>query len=73
MEEDLSEEGLALETRIYDDSGKQTMKVTVAKYHKVRGVPVVDRMESIGLVPSGEIRSTTTSLGQEVELRENDR
>jgi len=60
LEEDVDPSGLALETRIYDDSGRQTVKVKVKKHHKVNGVPVVDEMESVAVTPAGEILTEAT-------------
>jgi hypothetical protein len=72
MEEDVSAEGLALETRIYEESGKQTVKVKVKKHHKVRGVMVVDLTEAIAQTPSGEVWSTTITRDVAIDLREGD-
>jgi hypothetical protein len=71
MQEDLDEEGLSLETRIYDESGQQTVTVKVKRCHQIQGVPVVDEMESVARTPSGEVHSTTTARGHAVELRED--
>ena len=67
MEEDINDDGLPLETRLYDDSGKQTVKVKVKKHRTVKGVSVVDFMESVGETPSGQILTETITSGVEVE------
>jgi len=70
MEEDISDDGLPLETRIYDASGKQTVVVKVKKHHKIKGVSVVDEMESIAETPAGVIVSQTTCSSLDVEFTE---
>jgi hypothetical protein len=68
LEEDVDPSGLALETRIYDDSGKQTVKVRVRKQHKVKGVPVVDEMESEAETPAGVVTSETSCSSANIEV-----
>ena len=70
MEEDIDPDGLPLETRIYDDSGKQTVKVKVKKHHKVKGVPVVDEMESVAETPAGTVASETSCLQILLDIKE---
>jgi len=70
MEEDVNDDGLPLETRIYEDKGKNTVKVKVKKHHKVKGVPVVDEMESSSVTPAGEVTSETVSMGIAIETNE---
>ena len=69
LEEDVDSDGLPLETRIYDDSGKQTVKVKVTKHHKVKGLPVVDEMESVAETPAGTVTGETSfsQISLEVE------
>ena len=69
MEEDIDSDGLPLETRIYDDSGKQTVKVKVTKHHKVNGMPVVDEMDSTAETPAGIVTSETlcSQISLEIE------
>jgi len=59
MEEDINDDGLPIETRLFDESGKQTVKVKVKKHHKVSGVLVVDEMESSSETPAGIVASDT--------------
>ena len=68
MEEDIDSDGLPLETRIYDDSGKQTVRVKVTKHHKVKDVPVVDEMESEAETPAGTIHAETTATNAVLEV-----
>jgi hypothetical protein len=68
MEEDINDDGLPLETRIYDDSGKQTVKVRVRKHHRVKGVPVVDEMESEAETPAGMVTSETSCSQASLEI-----
>jgi hypothetical protein len=68
LEEDIDSDGLPLETRIYDDSGKQTVKVQVKKHHKVNGVPVVDEMDSEAETPAGTIHAETTATNAVLEV-----
>jgi len=63
MEEDVNSDGLPLETRLYDDSGSETVRVKVKKHHKVHGVPIVDEAESVCRTPAGEVRGATTCSG----------
>jgi len=65
MEEDVNDDGLPLETRIYDDKWNNTVKVK--KHHKVKGVPVVDEMESSSETPAGEVLAETVSTGILIE------
>jgi hypothetical protein len=55
---------------MYDESGRQTVKVKVKKDSKVRGVMVVDLTEAIAQTPSGEVWSTTTTRDVAVEVQE---
>ena len=66
-EEDINDDGLPLETRIFDDNGNQTVKVKVKKHHKEKGVPVVDEMEATSQTPAGEVQTETTSTGILIE------
>ncbi len=70
MEEDVNDDGLPLETRLYDDHGKQTVKVRVKRHHKEKGVPVVDEMESVATTPAGEVRTETESSQTSVEVEQ---
>lgn len=70
MEEDVNGDGLPLETRLYDDSGKQTVKIKVKKHHKVKGVPVVDQMESSAETPAGEVVAEVSCILESLEVGE---
>jgi hypothetical protein len=70
MEEDINDDGLPLETRIYDDSGKQAVCASVKKHHRINGVPVVDAMESVAETPGG--RTTNTTVITEIVIDTND-
>jgi len=70
MEEDVNPDGLPLETRIYDEQGKNTVKIKVKKHHKVKGVPVVDEMDAVSQTPAGEVTAETVSTGIVVETNE---
>ena len=67
MEEDMNDDGLPLETRIFDDKGKNTVKITVKKHRKIKGIPVVDEMDAESDTPAGIITSTTRNENVEVE------
>ena len=67
MEEDINDDGLPIETRLYDESGKQTVKVKVNKQHKINGVSVVDEMESTGETPAGQVVTETDASNVEVD------
>ena len=70
MEEDVSSDGLPLETRLYDDTGAETVRVKVKKHHKVKGVPIVDEVESVGRGPAGETTSRTRCEQVSIEVSE---
>lgn len=67
MEEDLNDDGLALETRIFDASGGQSTRIKVKKHHKASGIPVVDEMDAETTTPAGTVRSRTQCGSVEVE------
>jgi len=60
MEEDVDDDGLPLETRLYDDRGNKTVHIKVKKHHKVKGIPVVDEMDAVSQTPAGEVTSETS-------------
>jgi len=68
-EEDVDDDGLPVETRLYDDSGAETVRVHVKRHHKVSGVPVVDEMESVSRTPAGEVVSRTVCSGILVDTK----
>ena len=57
MQEDISEGGLPLATRLYDDTGKQTLSAKVTKHHGQDGIPVVDEMESAVQTAGGSMQT----------------
>ena len=70
MEEDVNDDGLPLETRIYGDSGNKTVTIKVKKHHKVRGIPVVDEMESYSDTPAGIVTSETSCTNIQVGVNQ---
>jgi len=70
MEEDINNDGLPLETRLYDDNGTQTVKAKVRKHHKEKGVPVVDEMEAVSQTPAGEVESETVNTNITIEVND---
>ena len=57
MEEDIDNNGLPINTRVFDASNRETVRVSVKRHHKSDGVPVVDEMESVSQTPLGEVKS----------------
>jgi hypothetical protein len=70
LEEDVNADGLALETRLFDAHGKQTVKIKVKKRRKIDGVPVVEALESVAETPAGAVVSRTTCTNLHVECSE---
>ena len=68
MEEDVNDDGLPLETRIFDDQGRNTVHVKVRRHRKVNDVPVVEEMESTGQTLVGEVISETECRNIELEI-----
>jgi len=68
MEEDVDDDGLVLNTRIFDKKGKKTMDIKVKKHKKIKGIPIPEYMETVGYSPAGEVFSATTCTGIEVEV-----
>ena len=73
MQEDVSAEGVPLETRLYDDADKQNVVIRILAHHRQMSVLVIDRSESIVRSPKGEIHTVTTRQGQIIQLQDNNR
>jgi hypothetical protein len=70
MEEDVDGNGLPLETRLYDDAGKQTLVVQVKRHHKDHDIPVLDEVYTEAEGPAGIVRTSIVSSGAAVEIGE---
>ena len=67
MEEDVDDDGLVRNTRIFDKKGKKTMEIKVKKHKKIKGIPIPEYIESGDYSPVGEVFSATTCSDLVVE------
>ncbi len=57
MEQDVDADSLALETRLFDESGRKTMTMKVTKSKKINGIPMIEIMDTTTETAAGTVES----------------